>query len=69
MKVFELFWNLGTLRFGEPGCLGWSNVLQRESESFAEKVCPVGVSDNEGKLFEQGPDQDHLSLGVCIYYN
>jgi len=48
-KVFELFWNLGTLRFGEPESIGWDNVLQRESDSFKEKVTPVSMSDSEGK--------------------
>ena len=52
LKLFELFWELGTLRFGEAESVpGWSKVLETNADAFKEKVDPIGVADSEGTKF------------------
>lgn len=52
LKLYDLFWDLGTLRFGEAESVpGWSKVLETAAEVFKEKVDPIGVPDSESMSF------------------
>jgi len=62
-KLFELFWGLETLRFGETGSdQGWSQVLETSPELLVGKSEPIGVADSAGKTTSCAGTEKKLML-------
>lgn len=47
LKVFELFWDAGTQRFGEPDAPGWATVVQ---EKYQPVKAILGVKESSCKF-------------------